>query len=1029
MNRPHGAAIRAALRKPMLTRERIRAGARWTLLEIASAGALLTILVGVAAAFAWPWLAEPALGGPTLARYVPLRDASSVLVARYDGSGTPLGWESRNSALTPWLGLYSELRQAPNNLLLNTYSTPDDKDVEFQELQRRLQSRAQVITTRVRTLDRAGSVVPSTIYSVREARGEVLAGVYTPATNNDVTFDPPLLGLPADLDVGSEWTSEGRVQSVGTPYRFTGRVAEAGAVGGPLGTLDDCLRVESRLVVSQGERTLRDWSASTWYCADVGLVESRQRDGLTGEETREVTVGTEGSAAARSLPTVPAAGPGMAERAAAASDALGNPSAWELTRVGRARTVVDAGESTVPPTWIPTDPPVVLVAGFAGDQLALDAGDDLGTIRWRFHTGSTIYSPPALDPARGRIYVGSSDRRVYALDASGLFLWSFDTGDNVTARPLPVGDLVIVGSEDRTVYALDADSGTLRWQISTDGAVVSSPVLAGGVVAVGSDDGTVYGLDPATGERHWTYAAGGAVEAPLVFEDGTLYVASRDGTLAAVSTSECSNPCSARWEANGDHVLRTAPAVGGGRVFVVDEDGYVVAFDAEEGRRLWSTPPTRFVGPPVVVGDRLLVARSNGTVARLTLDGDLEDIWTAGDTSGPLDGNPQFLRGPVVGGDALWLGDDAAVVWRLGQPDRTRGVATVRSAWTLAAGRPPFDGNQLIYTAASYEGVAVVLDSARHVYAVNPTSGRASRYATLDGDGFMYPTEPVVANDTLLAVVGFGRNVLHAFDLTSAQDRWTLQANGTAYRPPTAVGDTVLWLTSLVQPAGSASGSGRGVLQALALDDGQARWQVPLSGIAFVGGATVRGETVYISSPPTALDLATGAVRWQVDAPGYGGPALDAAGEMLAVATIDPETERGQVVALDAATGRLRWRAELGQELMPATEQLAVDGGTVIVSTAYGNLVGLDSGTGDERWRFRPAAPRLGTVTVADGRAWMLLENADIVAVDTRTGRVAARLHDLNVNLNGQGITQRVAMIDGQAVVPTGRMLVGFALP
>ena len=191
--------------------------ARWTLLELTAAGALLVVLVGVAALFAWPWLAEPPLGGPTLDRYVPLRDAASVLVARYDASGELVGWESRNSTLTPWLGLYGEVRQAPNNLLLNFYQTPDDRNIEFQELQRRLRSRAQVITTRVRTLDRAGTVGASTIVGVRDARGEALAGIYTPADNSDTLFDPPLLGLPSDLEVGGEWVSEGGLGRPATP--------------------------------------------------------------------------------------------------------------------------------------------------------------------------------------------------------------------------------------------------------------------------------------------------------------------------------------------------------------------------------------------------------------------------------------------------------------------------------------------------------------------------------------------------------------------------------------------------------------------------------------------------------------------------------------------------------------------------------------------------------------------------------------------------------------------------------------------
>ena len=81
------------------------------------------------------------------------------------------------------------------------------------------------------------------------------------------------------------------------------------------------------------------------------------------------------------------------------------------------------------------------------------------------------------------------------------------------------------------------------------------------------------------------------------------------------------------------------------------------------------------------------------------------------------------------------------------------------------------------------------------------------------------------------------------------------------------------------------------------------------------------------------------------------------------------------------------------------------------------------------RWEYQPPAPRLGSVTVADGRVWLVLENAQVIGLDTATGRPALRFRDLNVSLNGQGINQRPGLIGGRLVVAIGRMLLGFALP
>src|SRR4051812_44114897 len=104
MNRPDRAAIRALLRKPTATRARLVPHARWVFLEVASAVALFAVVAAVAVAFAWPWLPKSTPGGPTLARYLPVRDGASRLLARYDSQGQVISWTSENRVLPPWLG-------------------------------------------------------------------------------------------------------------------------------------------------------------------------------------------------------------------------------------------------------------------------------------------------------------------------------------------------------------------------------------------------------------------------------------------------------------------------------------------------------------------------------------------------------------------------------------------------------------------------------------------------------------------------------------------------------------------------------------------------------------------------------------------------------------------------------------------------------------------------------------------------------------------------------------------------------------
>jgi len=56
--------------------------------------------------------------------------------------------------------------------------------------------------------------------------------------------------------------------------------------------------------------------------------------------------------------------------------------------------------------------------------------------------------------AGGRVYIGSSDGRLYVLDsASGKKLWEFDAGAGLTASPAVAEGKVIIGAQDGRIYA------------------------------------------------------------------------------------------------------------------------------------------------------------------------------------------------------------------------------------------------------------------------------------------------------------------------------------------------------------------------------------------------------------------------------------------------------------------------------------------------------------------------------------------------------------------------------------------------
>jgi hypothetical protein len=94
-----------------------------------------------------------------------------------------------------------------------------------------------------------------------------------------------------------------------------------------------------------------------------------------------------------------------------------------------------------------------------------------------------------------------------------------------------------------------------------------------------------------------------------------------------------------------------------------------------------------------------------------------------------------------------------------------------------------------------------------------------------------------------------------------------------------------------------------------------------------------------------------------------------------------------------------------------------------------GKVVVLDAETGTERWRFNPPIGRLGGVTVERGQVWLMLENARLYGLDLRSGRPTARLTELEMNLNGQGLTQRPSFVGDRLIFPAGLTLLGLELP
>jgi outer membrane protein assembly factor BamB len=152
----------------------------------------------------------------------------------------------------------------------------------------------------------------------------------------------------------------------------------------------------------------------------------------------------------------------------------------------------------------------------------------------------TFYSTAAV--VYGRVYLGNTDGRVYAYDASsGRLDWAYQTGDYVYASPAVtdapgLGPTVYVGSYDGNFYAINARSGHVAWSYDAGGKISGSATIIGRYVYF-ADLGTrsTYGLGISTG--HVAFKIDTGSFDPVISDGKRIYLTGYTGLydLAPVS--------------------------------------------------------------------------------------------------------------------------------------------------------------------------------------------------------------------------------------------------------------------------------------------------------------------------------------------------------------------------------------------------------------------------------------------------------------------------------------------------------------
>ena len=285
-------------------------------------------------------------------------------------------------------------------------------------------------------------------------------------------------------------------------------------------------------------------------------------------------------------------------------------------------------------------------------------------LHWSFNAGSAIRSTPLI--AGNKIYMGSADHYLYALDTTGKLLWKFQADGAVHSSPAIDNNTVYFNSRANTLYALNASNGKLKWKKNFGNDLpyewafdyyVSSPLISDGIVYAGGGDGNLWALNAANGNGYWKFNAGSRIRSTPAVQGDKLYVGDCGGLVHALN-KKTGMPLW-RFATNGDTLLNenfgfdrkaviASPAIAGNTVIVGGRDGYLYAIDAQTGTKKWQFDyKVSWIISSVAIKDSIVVTgTSDGRfINALRLD-DGKELWRFA-VSAPVWASPSIVGDKV----------------------------------------------------------------------------------------------------------------------------------------------------------------------------------------------------------------------------------------------------------------------------------------------------------------------------------------------------------------------------------------------
>jgi outer membrane protein assembly factor BamB/methionine-rich copper-binding protein CopC len=298
-------------------------------------------------------------------------------------------------------------------------------------------------------------------------------------------------------------------------------------------------------------------------------------------------------------------------------------------------------------------------------------GPQTNSTKWKYTTGGAVFSSPVIG-ADGTIYIGSMDKKLYALYPNGTKKWSFNTGDYVNYIPVIDSDGIIYMASDFKLFAL-YPNGTVKWNYTPENGkyISNTPVIGNdGTIYFGtiknaySANNTLCALNP-DGTLKWNFVTWSFVEllTPAIGSDGTIYIGTEDNHLYAVYPNGTE-----KWNFTTSDMIWSSPAIGSdGTIYFGCVDKNVYALNSD-GTLKWKfqTDDTIYSSPAISNDGTIYILAENRFLYALTPSGNLKWEYPITNSS-----KLTLFSSPAIGSDGLiYVGGGDGCVYAI-RPDGT----------------------------------------------------------------------------------------------------------------------------------------------------------------------------------------------------------------------------------------------------------------------------------------------------------------------------------------------------------------------